>query len=100
MLFIDSLAIVGNAPSEVGKNKGLEIQTYEWKNPKALLNKILVANTGGTVVISGHSNTTPILANFLLGATKFEQFDDEDYGNLLIITTSKIGAGKLVLLRY
>ena len=84
----------------LAKSKGLEIQTYEWKNPKALLNNILEANTGGTVVISGHSNTTPILANFLLGATKFEQFEDSDYGNLLIITTTKVGAGKLLHLRY
>lgn len=84
----------------LAKSKGLELQTYEWKNPKALLNKILDSNVGGTVVISGHSNTTPILANFLLGNTMFEQFDDNDYGNLLIITTSKIGAGKLLHLRY
>ena len=84
----------------LAKSKGLEIQSYEWKNPKALLNKILEANAGGTAVISGHSNTTPILANFLLGATKFEQFEDNDYGNLLIITTTKIGAGKLIHLRY
>ena len=84
----------------LAKSKGLKIQTYEWKSPKALLNKIVEANTGGTVVISGHSNTTPILANFLLGATKFEQFEDDDYGNLLIITTSKVGSGKLLHLRF
>lgn len=84
----------------LAKAKELEIRTYEWKNPKALLNKILDANTGGTVVISGHSNTTPILANFLLGDTKFEQFDDSDYGNLIVITTTKVGAGKLLYLRY
>lgn len=84
----------------LAKSKGLEIKTYEWKNPKALLNKILEANTGGTVVISGHSNTTPILANFLTGSAKFVQFEEDDYGNLFIITTTKIGAGKLLHLRY
>jgi len=86
--------------SPLAKSKGLEIQTYEWKSPKALLIKILEANMGGTVVISGHSNTTPILANFLLDSTKIEQFEDDDYGNLLIITTTKVGAGKLLHLRY
>ncbi len=89
-----------NTVAPLAKSKGLEIRTYEWKNPKALLNRILEANTGGTVVISGHSNTTPILANFLLGKTKIEQFKEDDYGNLLIITTSKIGAGKLLHLRF
>ena len=86
------------APLALAKN--LEIQPYEWKSPKALLNKILEANTGGTVVISGHSNTTPILANFLLGNTRFEQFEDDDYGNLIVITTTKVGTGKLLYLRY
>lgn len=84
----------------LAKSKGLEIQTYDWKSPKALLNKILEANTGGTVVISGHSNTTPILSNLLTGHAKFQTFDDSDYGNLLIITTTKIGAGKMLHLRY
>lgn len=84
----------------LAKSKGLDIQTYEWKSPKALLNKILEENTGGTVIISGHSNTTPILANFLLGTTSLEQFEDDDYGNLIIITATKIGAGKLLHMRY
>lgn len=84
----------------LAENKGLEIQPYEWKNPNALLNKMLEANTGGIIVISGHSNTTPFLANALLGKTKFEQFDDDDYGNLLIITTTKVGVGKLLYIRY
>lgn len=84
----------------LAQSKSLEIQTYDWKSPKALLNKMLEDNTGGTVVISGHSNTTPILANFLLGTSTLEQFADDDYGNLLIITTNKIGTGTLLHLRY
>jgi len=42
---------------------------------------------GATVLISGHSNTIPSLANQLLARTQFESdFDESDYGNLLIIT--------------
>ncbi len=84
----------------LAKNKGLEIKTYEWKNPKGLLNKILEANTGGTVVISGHSNTTPVLANLLIGKNSFTNFEENDYGNLFIITTSKVGGGRLLHIRY
>jgi len=84
----------------LAKAKGLEIKAYDWKNPKALLNKILEANPGGIIIISGHSNTTPILANLLTGKATFTTFEDSDYGNLLIITTTKVGAGKLVHLRY
>lgn len=81
-------------------NKGISIQDYDWKDPNALLEKIIASYPGGSVVISGHSNTTPVLANLLLGKEAFEQFEDSDYGNLLVITTSKVGQGKLTHLRY
>ena len=79
---------------------GIAIQKYDWKDPKGLLEKILSNHRGGSIVISGHSNTTPVLANLLLGEEAFAQFQDDDYGNLLIITTAKLGQGKLTHLRY
>ncbi len=84
----------------LAKAKGLEIKNYDWKNPKALLNKILETNNGETVLICGHSNTTPILANLLTGKDTFTTFEDSDYGNLLIIAATKVGAGKLLHMRY
>lgn len=84
----------------LAENKGLDIQIYEWKNPKALLNRMLESNPGGTIIISGHSNTTPVLANLLMGKVRLTQFEDDDYGNLLIITTTKIGEGKLLHMRF
>lgn len=89
-----------NTVAPLAKNRNVDIQIYEWENPKALLTKIVESNIGGTVVISGHSNTTPILANLLLGTNKLEPFKEDDYGNIIIINTSKIGEGKLLLLRY
>lgn len=41
---------------------------------------------GQTVVVSGHSNTTPFIVNKLIGKEKFQQIDDVDYGNLFIVT--------------
>lgn len=86
------------APLAMGKE--LDILSYGWKDPKALLTTMIGAHSGGTVVISGHSNTTPTLANILLGKEKFEQFDDGDYGNLIVITTSELGNGSLLHLRF
>jgi broad specificity phosphatase PhoE len=44
---------------------------------------------GETVLISGHSNTIPGIANQLLGRTHFDDdFDESDYGNFLIITAA------------
>lgn len=56
---------------------------------------------GGTILIVGHSNTVPVMANNLLNEQKFKPFDDKDYGNLLVITVAKPGdAGKLLHLVY
>ena len=41
---------------------------------------------GKTVVVSGHSNTTPFFVNKLIGVEKFQQIDDGNYGSLYIVT--------------
>ncbi len=57
-------------------------------------------HSGETVLVSGHSNTIPTIANNLLGYTHFEDvFDESDYENLLIITVN--GNNRTILhLRY
>ncbi|HEX8060297.1 MAG TPA: phosphoglycerate mutase family protein [Cyclobacteriaceae bacterium] len=65
--------------------KGINIQSYE-KEPD--IEKLLKA--GGTVVICGHSNTIPALANKLLGKQQFTNYADDDYGNLLIINGASV----------
>jgi phosphohistidine phosphatase SixA len=84
----------------LAKLKDKEITIYDWKDPKGMLESILAEHNGGLILISGHSNTTPVLANILLGNDVYAQFEDSDYGNLLIITTPKIGEGSLVHLTY
>ena len=80
--------------------KDMEVLTYGWKDPEAMLTTMLEKHVGGIVVISGHSNTTPTVANILLGEDKFEQFDDLDYGNLLIVTVTELGKGNLLHIRF
>ena len=84
----------------LAESKKIEIKTYDWKNPQEFVQALLRDNAGGTVVISGHSNTTPMLANLLLGEEKFAQFADDDYGNLLVITSDGKGKATLLHLRY
>jgi len=62
--------------------KGIGIQTYD-KEPD-------LSKVSGTVVICGHSNTIPALANKLLGKDQFKNFEDSDYGNILIIHGSSV----------
>jgi 2,3-bisphosphoglycerate-dependent phosphoglycerate mutase len=84
----------------LAKLKELEVKPYGWKDPDQLLEKMINEHQGHTIVISGHSNTTPVLANLLLGKEQFSQFDDSDYSNILVITTSKLGEGKLIHLSF
>ena len=64
-------------------NNDITIQEYD---PSDLdIPTFLKDNTGGHVLVVGHSNTTPVLANALLGEDKYEQMDDDDNGSMFII---------------
>lgn len=76
-----------NTVKPLAEAKGLTVITYD-KQPD-------VANLKGTIVIAGHSNTIPALANQLLGKEQFKNFDDNDFGNILIIKD-----GSVTHLRY
>lgn len=66
------------------KSKNLEILSY---NPRKMYDSIFQANTKGkTVLVVGHSNTTPAFANKILGIKKYENFSDTENGNLIIVT--------------
>lgn len=69
------------------KSKNSEVQFY---NPRELYNSEFKAHTKGkTVLIVGHSNTTPQFVNKVLGAKKYPDIDDHNNSNLYIVTISK-----------
>jgi len=84
----------------IADQKGLEILSYEPHAKEKWLKQLLKGYPLGCVVVSGHSNTIPVLANILLGKRVFSQFADDDYSNLIIIVASKVGEGKLVRLSF
>lgn len=85
----------------VALKHGLEIRTYNPGELETFLSGLMDEHSGKTIVISGHSNTIPETANLLLGREHFQHnFDESDYGNLLFITSSGYGSGKLIHLRY
>ena len=71
-----------NTVKPLAEAKGISIQIYD-KEPD-------ISKMTGVVVICGHSNTIPALANRLLGKEEFRNFADNDYGNLLIINGSSV----------
>lgn len=64
--------------------KKLRIQYYD---PSKMFDSIFQAETKGkSVLIVGHSNTTPVFANKILGEDKYQNMDDNDNATLFIVT--------------
>lgn len=65
-------------------DKKLPIQSY---NPRELYTPdFQKATYGKTVLIVGHSNTTPAFVNTILGEKKYEDMSDDDNASLFIVT--------------
>ena len=65
-------------------SKRLNIQFY---NPKDLFSKAFQLQTKGkTVLVVGHSNSTPTFVNKVLGSEKYAQISDTNNSNLYIVT--------------
>lgn len=78
----------------------LDIQLYQPFDENGIEN-ILANNKGGTILISGHSNTTPGYANRFLKREAFNRpFSEDEYGHILIITIPSEGEPSLLKLAY
>ncbi len=81
-------------------NKGLTITDYS-ANKEEEIDAMLKAHAGGTIVVVGHSNTTPWFANKLLGVEKYRPMEDGDYDNVWVVTVFEKGkSAKLVWMNY
>jgi len=71
--------------SPLAKKFNKEIQVYEPKNLAAFAEQ-LIQQQGKTLVVAGHSNTTPSLVNLLIKENKYPNLDDGEYGQFWIVT--------------
>lgn len=72
--------------------------TVEMYDPRDLYNaSFREKNVGKTVLVVGHSNTTPALANKILGREEFPQIDDRTNGNLYILLVTYQGVSSQLL---
>ncbi|MBO6606774.1 phosphoglycerate mutase family protein [Psychroserpens sp.] len=66
------------------KANNLDIQFYD---PRKLYSEAFKSATQGkTVLIVGHSNTTPAFVNAIIGQDKYKSIDESNNGNLYIIS--------------
>jgi len=71
------------------EKKGVEVTIYD---PRQLFSEEFANNTlGKTILVVGHSNTTPAFVNAVLGTKKYDSIDDNNNANLYIVTISPSG---------
>ncbi|MDP3313224.1 histidine phosphatase family protein [Lutibacter sp.] len=81
------------SPTALSKN--LELQFY---NTNSLYDQDFIVKTEGkNVLIVGHSNTTPLFVNTILGSEKYPEIDDLNNSNLYIITITKSSKTDILL---
>lgn len=69
-------------PTALSNN--LKVDTYDSRSMyDSIFQKI---TKGKSVLVVGHSNTTPVFANKILGEDKYENMADDDNATLFIIT--------------
>lgn len=84
----------------LAKVLSLSIQNYDGGKLEEI-DAMLQKYAGGTVLVVGHSNTTPGIINYLTGRSDYKNFDDSDYGNLVIVSVTEKGKQvKVTWLRY
>ncbi|WP_299130351.1 histidine phosphatase family protein [uncultured Winogradskyella sp.] len=69
------------------KANGVEVTFYDPRNMN--LKEFMASTKGKTVLIVGHSNTTPMFTNGLLGDKKYDMIAEDNNSNLYIVTISK-----------
>jgi 2,3-bisphosphoglycerate-dependent phosphoglycerate mutase len=90
-----------NTVAPLAQAHSLSILNYDGSKMEEI-DAMLAKFNGGTIVLSGHSNTTPAIINYLTGhRDEFKTFDDSDYGNLMIVSVIEKGReSKVTWLRY
>lgn len=69
------------APTSIKKD--IDIKYYDPSTFDA--EEFKLVNEGKNVLVVGHSNTTPMLVNKIIGEEKYDQMDDSDNGSLFIV---------------
>ena len=79
----------------ISNTRKLDVVVYDAKTVD--VKQLASVYQGQTILIVGHSNSTPKLVNSLLGVDKYPPIEDNDYTNLYIVNVVN-GVARAVLL--
>jgi 2,3-bisphosphoglycerate-dependent phosphoglycerate mutase len=89
-----------NTVAPLAQSKNLVVEMYNPSKPEEI-DAMIQKYKGGTIILVGHSNTTPAVLNYLTGhKDEFAAFDDSDYSNLIIVSVIERGNAKVTWLNY
>jgi broad specificity phosphatase PhoE len=80
--------------------KDLRIRIYSPYDLRFFAPQLLRRHRGETILVVGHSNTTPALASLLDPNAEYPRFSELDYTNFYIMTIPQEGDAKLLKLRF
>ena len=79
-----------NTVAPLASQKGIEVQTYESFKESAI-DELIKKYRGGTIVISGHSNTVPGIVNLLVGGSHYKDLDESNFSTMFLVTVVERG---------
>lgn len=78
----------------------LKVISYDAGLLQELAERVRFAHRGKSILIVGHSNTTPAMANYLTETDAFPRFSELDYTNFYVVNIPRIGKARVLKLRY
>lgn len=83
----------------LAEKRKLDIKSYDTRKLKELAAEIGSAKKSRRIVVVGHNNTTPALANMLLKTNQFKSLGENEYDKIWVIWL-KDGKAKVMILKY
>jgi len=78
----------------------LPITSYGGYDQSEVIEDVLENLNEGTLLIVGHSNSTPGFLNILTGSTDYPAIQEEEFDNLFLVSSRSIGDSDVVHLKY
>jgi len=79
---------------------GLLVQQYDHKDLAGTADLILEKHRGETVLVVGHSTTTPAFVNVLTDTKDLPKLSEAEYDHLFMVTVFEKGDARVVHLRF
>ncbi len=83
----------------IAKKFNKDILIYDPRNLPAMA-ELLLAEKGKTIIVAGHSNTTPALVNLLIKENTYKDLDESVYNQLWIVTVTADGRAAARVVTY